>query len=92
MELSRKKFQEIRESDKKYDNKVTMWENQLLKSGRTNPLDYIVGTTGKLRGTSRKKKNKNMLKNLIYERCLEVRIHKSKPSLKDVLHVWHSNP
>ena len=92
LELSSEKFMEIRESNKIYANKVTMWENQLLRSGRTTPLDFIVGTIGKPRGAEKSKKNKNMLKNIIYERCLEVRIQKSKPSLKDILRVWHSNP
>ena len=51
-----------------------MWENQLLRSGRTTPLDYIIGSLGKPRGFDKRKKNKNILKNIIFERCLEVRI------------------
>ena len=79
LELSAAKLTEIRESDKIYGQKVTMWENQLLRSGRTTPLDYMVGTIGKPSGIERSKKNKNILKNIIYERCLEVRLQKSKP-------------
>ena len=72
--MTSSKFTEIREDYKIYDQKVTMWENQLLRSGRTTPLDYILGSLGKPRGFDKRKKNKNILKNIIFERCLEVRI------------------
>jgi len=88
LELSSEKLTEIRESNKIYGQKVTMWENQLLRSGRTTPLDYMVGTIGKPPGIERSKKNKNILKNIIYERCLEVRLQKSKPQLQDILRVY----
>lgn len=47
LELSLEKLTEIRESNKIYGQKVTMWENQMLRIGMTNPLDYMVGTIGK---------------------------------------------
>jgi hypothetical protein len=56
------------------------------------PLDYILGTIGKPKSSERKKKNKNILKNIVFERCLEVRLIKSKPKLKDILKKFKQNP
>ena len=46
-ELTLDKLNEIKESDQKFKNKLTMWENHLLRIGHNIPLDYIVGSINK---------------------------------------------
>ena len=62
--LSRDKLEEIRKDNKKFQRKIQMYENAILRKGST-PLDYMVSSYGKPNDFKEAKERKNLLKNVI---------------------------
>jgi hypothetical protein len=68
-----------------------LYENQLLRKGNAIPLDYIVSSIGKPISFKNAKKRKNILKNTIFNRVLEIREKKKRPKLGDFLKIYKTS-
>ena len=68
------KINEIRAGDKKFDKKLMMYENMLLRKGYKIPLDYMISSALKPNKYKEEKDRKNLLKNVVMNRIVEIRI------------------
>lgn len=80
-----------------FGKRFQMYENQLLKKNQETPLDYIlpVRTMEEIKKAQKPQlqklkaqRRKNLLKNIVFNRIMEIRILKSKPKLGDILKVF----
>lgn len=79
------KINEIRAGDKKFDKKLMMYENMLLRKGYKIPLDCMISSNDQPHKFKELKQRKNLLKNVIMNRIVEIRIQHNKPKLGDFL-------
>ena len=67
---------------------MALWQNALILRSQNIPLDYIVGCPSK--SDLKMKQNKNMLKNIMFDKIIQTRVRKNKPKLKDILNYFNS--
>ena len=87
LELGKNEFELLSLEYEDLKKKILMYESQILKQEKRYPLDYIYNgipeastkvKTGAL-------KRENILKNIVYNRILEIQEQKRKPKLSDIL-------
>lgn len=98
LELTYEKFEEIFQNDKTFGKRIQLYQNSLLRKNKKLPLDYILATKSSLDETHDSSyergfnKRRNVLKNICFNKIIEVRYQKSIPKLGDLLKHFRDKP
>ena len=83
MRMHEKGLEEMKSAYKEFQLKVMRYQNDILKTNKYQPLDYILHFDDKK--LRRKNRRKMVLKNVVAQIMKEVEIQKKKPKLRDLL-------
>lgn len=68
--LNASKIDEYREEFLNFGRRMRLWQNALILRSLNYPLDYVVGCPSKSKSESKLKHNKNMLKNIMFDKVM----------------------
>ena len=86
--LTEEKLFEIARDNKAFERKVGIYLDNQLRHGRSIVLDYLPSSWGKSKKQMKLKNNRTLLKNIVFNKILEIKDKKTKPKLGDLLKLF----